>query len=96
MGPPQPQPGQGPQQAKGNKPGQKQGKEAATESQLAQGEKPNADLSGNVKEAMEEWGRITQRDRQAVQEGAGEQVIGKYKKFVEDYYRSLAEQASKR
>ncbi|HWE04552.1 MAG TPA: DUF4175 family protein [Tepidisphaeraceae bacterium] len=97
MGPPQPQPGQGPQQAsKSDKPGQNSGKQAATDSQLSQGEKPNADLSGNVKEAMEEWGRITQRDRQAVQEGAGEQVIGKYKKFVEDYYRSLAEQASKR
>ena len=43
---------------------------------------------------MENGAESPARPPDAVQEGAGEQVIGKYKKFVEDYYRSLAEQAS--
>ena len=94
-GPPKPGEGQGPQQAGKNpaKPNQG-GTEAARESALANGGEPNVDPNGNVKEAMKEWGGLTARDRQAVQEGASEQVIKKYQRLVEDYYRSLGEQSS--
>ncbi|HET6248034.1 MAG TPA: hypothetical protein VFE47_10085, partial [Tepidisphaeraceae bacterium] len=95
QGPPKPAPGQGQQQvAQGKKPNQ-QGKQAAQDSTLQQANNMDPDLNAQIKEAQAEWGKITARNRQAVQEGAGEEVIGKYQKLVEDYYRSLAEQAKK-
>jgi hypothetical protein len=96
-GPPQPQPGGQQGVAQGKQPGQKTGGQtAADKSTLAQGGDPNVDANGNVKVKVEEWGTVTARERQAVQEGAHETVIGKYKGLVDDYYRSLAEQATKR
>jgi hypothetical protein len=97
QGEPQQQPGQGPQQVAQGKPGQpKQGGQTpAEQSSLSKAANSDPDLNARIKETMEQWGKITQRDRRAVQEGAGEEVIGKYQKLVEDYYRSLAEQASK-
>jgi hypothetical protein len=49
-----------------------------------------ADVSSDIHQKMTEWGGITPRQRQAVIEGAGEQVLDKYKTLVDDYYRSLA------
>jgi hypothetical protein len=49
-----------------------------------------ADLSTDIHQKMAEWGGITPRQRAAVIEGAGEQVMQKYKTLVDDYYRSLA------
>ncbi|HWE93478.1 MAG TPA: DUF4175 family protein [Tepidisphaeraceae bacterium] len=97
-GPPQPQPGPGQQQLAQGKSGQKPnpGATPADKSSLAQAGDPNVDPNGNVKVKVEEWGSVTARERQAVQEGAHETVIGKYKGLVDDYYRSLAEQATKR
>jgi hypothetical protein len=97
-GPPQPQPDGQQKLAQGKQPGQPNqgGQTAADKSSLAQAGDPNVDPNGNVKVKVEEWGPVTARERQAVQEGAHETVIGKYKGLVDDYYRSLAEQATKR
>jgi hypothetical protein len=54
------------------------------------------DTSADIKQKIQEWGKLTPRDRQAVEETAHEQAIGKYKTLVDDYYRNLAEQASKK
>jgi hypothetical protein len=48
------------------------------------------DLSTDIHQKMAEWGGITPRQREAVIEGSGEQIIDKYKNLVDDYYRSLA------
>ncbi|HZL36978.1 MAG TPA: DUF4175 family protein [Tepidisphaeraceae bacterium] len=96
MGKPKPQPGQGQQQtANGNQPPKEGGTNAAQKSALGQAGS-NLDPSANVREALDEWGKMSKRDRPAVQEGATDKPLGKYEKLVEDYYRSLAEQASKR
>jgi hypothetical protein len=56
----------------------------------AGGGSQSADVSADIRQKMSEWGGVTPRQRQAVIEGAGEQVIEKYKTMVDDYYRSLA------
>jgi hypothetical protein len=99
---PKPQPGQpqpGPQQvAKGQqqKDHQEQGKTPAQESVLAQGGEPQVDISQDIKEKMQEWGKLHPRDRDAVLEGASEKVNPKYQKLVEDYFKSLSEKATQR
>jgi hypothetical protein len=95
---PKPQPGQpqpGPQQvAKAGKEHQEQGQQPAQESTLAQGGAPQVDLSQDIKEKMQEWGRLHPRDRDAVLEGATEKVNPKYQKLVEDYFKSLSEKGA--
>jgi hypothetical protein len=53
-----------------------------------------AELSKNYEERAEEWGKLFDRRREAVMEGGGQNVIRKYRQFVDDYYRSLSEKAS--
>jgi hypothetical protein len=48
------------------------------------------DLSAKIEETAAEWGKISPRTRAAVQEGADEQIIEKYRKYVEDYYKGVA------
>ncbi len=96
IGPPKPAPGQQPAQANASKSHQEQGNSPAQQSTNAQGSDPNLDLSKDIKEKMAEWGGITARDRQAVQEGAGEKVLDKYRTLVKDYYQSLSKQAAQR
>jgi hypothetical protein len=92
-----PTPGQGQQQVAsgqkndGTSPAGKSGKV----SDGGKGDAPDLDLSKQIQESAKEWGGLTAREREAVQEGAGEKVIEKYKKFVDDYYRSLSEEATK-
>jgi hypothetical protein len=47
-------------------------------------------LSEQIKQTAEEWGRISPRTRNAVTEGASEEIIEKYRKYVEDYYKGVA------
>ena len=92
------QPGEGQPQNAGAQPGQpgQPGANPATDSTSGQNLAANGEKNTNVQEARGPgWGGITPRERQAVQESAGEKVIGKYKNLVEDYYRSLAEEAAK-
>jgi len=42
------------------------------------------------KQTAEEWGKISPRTRNAVTEGASEEIIEKYRKYVEDYYKGVA------
>ena len=74
--------------------GSGQGSEAAKESVLSPGGKaPDAPL-GDIRQTAREWGGISARDRQAVIDSSGEDVVEKYRKLVEDYYRSLSEKSS--
>ena len=50
----------------------------------------NEDLSKEIRESAAEWGAVTPRMRDAVIEGAGENVIEEYRKLVEEYYKSVA------
>jgi hypothetical protein len=56
----------------------------------------NEDLSKEIKESAAEWGRISPRTRNAVIEGADEQIIEKYRKYVEDYYKGVAVKGTER
>ncbi len=56
----------------------------------------NEDLSKTIEERAEEWGKLFERRRDAVLEGGGQNVIRKYRQYVDDYYRSLSEKASQR
>jgi hypothetical protein len=87
----QPQVASGPKNDGSNSPPGKSGKV----SDGGKGDAPDLDLSKQIQESAKEWGGLTAREREAVQEGAGEKVIEKYKKFVDDYYRSLSEEATK-
>jgi hypothetical protein len=71
-------------------PQQNAGQTAANSSQASQAGKPNPDLSSKINETQKEWGQISPRLRDAVIEGATEQVIEKYKKLVEDYYKGVS------
>lgn len=94
-----PKPGQGQQQVasgpKSNDGGAAPASKSGNVSNGGKGDAPNQDLSRDIQESAKEWGGLTARQRQAVQEGASEKVIEKYKQFVDDYYRSLSEEASK-
>lgn len=50
----------------------------------------NTDLATAINESSREWGKLSPRTRDAVLEGAGEQVLEKYRKLVEDYYRGVS------
>lgn len=53
-----------------------------------------ADLSRDMRQTAAEWGAVSPRLRDAVLESAGEKVIEQYRRFVEDYYRAVAEQGA--
>jgi hypothetical protein len=93
-----PQPGEKGQQetAKGPKSQQhqEQGTTPAGESTMSQGSEPNADLSKEIKEARENWGKLSPRERQAMTDAAGEKSFPKYEKYLKDYYRELAKKSS--
>lgn len=99
----QPKPGQGqPKPGEGQQPGQQQANGQGQNSQPNNASSPaqnstvsgggsrNADLSAKINETSKEWGAISPRLRDAVIEGASEQVIEKYRKLVEDYYRGVS------
>jgi hypothetical protein len=102
----QPQPGQKPGQrmakpgerqvadviGNGKKPGSKSSKGAspAQQSSAPGQEATQTDLSQEIKESASEWGKISPRTRNAVIEGSSEQVIEKYRRYVEDYYKGVA------
>jgi len=51
--------------------------------------------SEEIVEKMSEWGGVTPRLRDAVIEGASETIIEKYKKLIDDYYKTLATEGSR-
>jgi hypothetical protein len=100
----QPKPGeqQGSQQANANgqrKPGDpKEGGQAGAQSdpKNLEGAPPAEDTSKDIRETDGEWGKLFGRRREAVLEGGGQKAPGKYKQYVDDYYRSLSEKARER
>ena len=81
----QPNPGSQQQQAKAP---------ATSDPRSLEGAPPAEDLSKEIREKSEEWGKLFDRRRDAVLEGGTQQEIRKYRQFVRDYYRSLSEKAS--
>jgi hypothetical protein len=78
----------------GKKPGvQTGGQNPAAQSTRNQGEVKDADLSQELRESTKEWGVLTARQREAIIESKGDQVIEKYRGLVEDYYRELSKKA---
>jgi len=92
----QPQPGQGQQgqQRLANGQHQEQGTTAAQQSVLTPGGSPQVDINQDIKEGLQEWGKLHPRDRQAVTEQSTEKVNPKYQKLVEDYFKTLSEKAA--
>jgi hypothetical protein len=52
------------------------------------------DLSQKIAETSSEWGKISPRLRDAVIEGSTEQIIEKYRRYVDDYYRGISQQGT--
>ncbi len=91
--PPDQQQGQPDNQQAGGQKGQaaQGGTTAAKASTLGPGSgESGAHPNQDIRQTMREWGGISPRTRAAVIDSAGETVIQKYQKLVEDYYRSLA------
>src|SRR5205814_7591598 len=84
----------------GQKPGSQskpnRGSSPAQNSSSPQQTTPQQDLSQQIKESAAEWGKISPRTRNAVIEGADEQIIDKYRKYVEDYYKGVAVRGAER
>ena len=57
---------------------------------MAQQTTPQLDTTNSIKESESEWGKISPRTRNAVIEGADENVIEKYRRYVEDYYKGVS------
>jgi hypothetical protein len=103
----QPKPGQGQQQQQ-PQPGDAKAQNNGQQSQQNHAQTPAAtdnpggnaarqqDLSQAIKESEAEWGKISPRARDAVIEGTSEQIIEKYRKYVEDYYRGVATSGGQR
>ena len=86
------QPEQGQQQMAQGQP-QQQGQQPAQNDNAGNDGPPRVDASGQLVEGRAEWGGITKRDRDAVIEGRTDQPIEKYRKLVNDYYKSISEKA---
>jgi len=80
-----------PSNKSGNKPSD--ASQAAQQSKLSAGAKPG-EPGGDIRETAKEWGGLSERDRQAIIESADENVIEKYRKMTEDYYRALSIKAT--
>ena len=94
-------PGTGDPQPGGKKPGGKQpkpgGQTAAEQSSLSQaGPPPDRQQRQDIKNERTEWGKLHPRERKSTFGGGGEEVIPKYRSLVEEYFKALAEQASKK
>ena len=74
-------------------PGKPGGQTAAAKSQISPGGNPPSP-TGDIRETAKDWGGISQRDRQAIIESAGENIIEKYRTLTEEYYRALSVKAT--
>jgi hypothetical protein len=95
---PQQQQGQAPNQGQ-NQPGQSQpnqGQSPAQNSQAPGGGSNQADLSKPLQETSAEWGTISPRLRDAVLESKNEDIVGEYRRMIEQYYKAVATEATKR
>jgi len=87
----QPQPADAQGQKQQSKPAQGQ----ATGSSPGGGDGAPGDPAADIaKQEAQMWGTPSPRERQAVIENKGEQVLGKYQKLVDDYYRTMSAKAN--
>lgn len=99
---PQPKPDEqkGQQQARKpgeKKPGQPQGQNRnpnESDPDNLDGGPRDEDLSQDIRETAENWGKLFSRRREAIMEGGDVEPIRKYSQFIDDYKRSLSEKAS--
>lgn len=90
---PNQKPGSPDNQPAGGAQASKAGATAAQSSSIGAGNgQSGAQLGPDIRQKLTEWGGISPRMRAAVIDSAGETVIQKYQKLVDDYYRSLATQ----
>lgn len=73
--------------------GNSTGSEAAAKSEVRPGSKP-PEPTGDIRETAKDWGGISQRDRQAIIESSGENILEKYRQLTEEYYRALSNKAT--
>lgn len=98
----QQKPQQGQEQAPNqgqNQPGQpqpNQGQTPAGDSTAPGGGSNQADLSKPLQETSAEWGTISPRLRDAVLESKNEDIVGEYRRMIEQYYKAVATEATKR
>jgi len=50
-------------------------------------------IGSDIRETAREWGNLPPRDRDEVVQGFTEEILMKYRRMIEKYYRALAEQA---
>jgi len=50
-------------------------------------------IGGDLRETGRQWGNLPPRDREEVVQGLTEEILLKYRRLIEKYYRALAEQA---
>lgn len=98
----QQKPQQGQQQAPNqgqNQPGEPQpnrGQQPAQNSRAPGAGSNEADLSKPLQETSAEWGTISPRLRDAVLESKNEDIVGEYRRMIEQYYKAVATEATKR
>ena len=95
--PQQPKPGQGQKGQQQMAQGQQQqqgGTNPAQQSVQNPGGQAQVDISQDIRQSREEWGKLHPRDRAALVEGENEKVNPKYQKLVEDYFKSLSQKAT--
>lgn len=83
---------QGPKMQGGKSGGDEQGSEGGDDSTVApeRGAPIEADTSGGaIEELRRAWGNLPDRERDEVIQGQGEAFLEKYRKLIEQYYRSL-------
>ena len=92
-----PKPGQKPGEKQANNQGQNKPKPGSESAKASTADTPTgeADPTGDLKESLAEWGTLTPRQRAAVLDTKGEQVLDSYRKVIEDYYKRLNEERTK-
>lgn len=92
-----PQAGEQPQaNNQGDQSQQNNANNAADQSNTGGGLGQTGKAGANINETLREWGALSPRQRDAIIEGSGENVIEAYKKLVDDYYKSLATKATEK
>jgi hypothetical protein len=82
-----------------NQPGQQQNDPANTPADQSTTGSPgstNADASRPLQESDAEWGSISPRLRDAVLESKNEDIVGEYRRLIEQYYKAVSTEATQR
>jgi hypothetical protein len=77
-------------------PGEQESRDPAEDSQsrVGQSDQPKAETRDLENLLKEVWGHLPERVRQQMLSGSAEEVLPKYQKLIEEYYKRLAEDAA--